>query len=711
MRVAPSAARENLNTGVRDARGATRAPLIAMLAITAIAAPAKAQFPTTPPPAMPLKAATFPPFREATLPNGMKLVLVESHEQPLISATLAFPAGSAYDPAGKEGTASFVATLLTKGAGARSAEEFSEAIESVGGSINAGNSKDFLTISASALTPNAGLAFEMLADAVMRPTFPATELELVRTQTLSALQLQLSSPSALASRFFEQSVYGKHPYGRQQTVAATKAITRDDLVAFQKARLRPGAALMVIAGDMNLATARTLIDKSFAGWTGAAPATVAFAPPPPRTSSEILLVNRPGSVQSTILVGNTTWTANDPQFYAALMGNRILGSGASSRLFNIIREQKSYTYSVGSGLSRPKGVGLFQASTDVRTEVTDSALVVLLEQLRLLGAQPVTSAELDMAKSAMVGSFPLTIETASQVAGAVANAKLLGLPADYLQTYRTRLAAVTPAQIQAAARRTIRPGAALIVVVGDGPKIYDKLKAIGPVRIVDVQGNPVAPGDLVAKAGALDVDASKLVARTDSFTVMVQGNPLGWRKTVLERAGSGFRFAQEMQISTAIQQSLVLLFNDKLQMESVKQMGKVQGMDVNVDVAYANGRAKGSSTTPTATGPKTIAIDTMLPAGAIDDNLLQAVMPALRWTPTSKWTVQAFSSATGAVQQLTLAVAGKESVTVPAGTFDAYRVDLSGGERGTTFYVSVAEPHRVLKISPVGAPIEFVLAK
>ncbi|HJU64407.1 MAG TPA: pitrilysin family protein, partial [Gemmatimonadaceae bacterium] len=577
------------------------------LIVGLVAAPAAlvaqtGDYPKSPPPAAPVKPASFPPFQEATLTNGVRLVVVESHEQPVLSVTLSVPAGSAYDARGKEGQAAMVAQLLTKGAGSRSAEEFAAAIEGVGGTVVSIANDDFLTLRADVLSPNAALAFDLMADAIVRPTFPQTELELLRTQTLTALQLEQSQPAALAQRYFARTLYGQHPYARRPTAASIRAITRQDLVSFQGARLRPAGALLVVAGDITLDSVRSLATAAFAAWTGGPAAAGAFATPPARTRSEILLVHRPGSVQSNILVGNTTFAPADPRYFAATMANRVLGGGADSRLFTILREQKGWTYGSYSQLSRPKGLGSFVASAEVRTEVTDSALVEMLAQLRKLGREPVPASELEAAKGALVGSFPLSIETATQVANAVSQAKLLGLPADYLRTYRTRLASVTPAQLQTAARAVIRPEASVIVVVGDGAKIYNGLSKVAPVRMVSVEGTPLTADDLVIKAAALDLDMGKLVARRDSFTVIVQGNPFGWQRSALEKTDSGFKYTDESVIGPIAQQTTVVTFTDKIEMGTVKQTGKVQGQDVKIDVTYAGGRAKGSAATPTPNG-------------------------------------------------------------------------------------------------------------
>jgi zinc protease len=230
---------------------------------------AQGTYPTTPPAPLPVRPAHLPPFQEATLANGVHLLVIESHRAPVVSMSLSFKAGAASDPAGKEGVAGIAAGLLTKGAGSRSADEISAAIEGVGGSIGAGAGTDFLTVGVDAPSPSAELAMGLLADAAARPTFPDKEVELARTQTLSGLQLQLSDPSAIAARTFARELYGKSAYARSATPASVKAITRADLVAFQQARLRPQGALLVVAGDITLARAKSLAEAALKGWTGA----------------------------------------------------------------------------------------------------------------------------------------------------------------------------------------------------------------------------------------------------------------------------------------------------------------------------------------------------------------------------------------------------------------------------------------------------------
>jgi len=689
-----------------------RLPLV-LAALAALPAPVLAQgYPTTPPPAGLVRPMPFPPFQEVRLANGLRMVLVESHKQPVLSVTLSFPAGDALDPEGREGLAAMVAGLLTKGAGSRSSEQFAAAIEGVGGTIGASTGNDFLTVAGYALAPEAPLVFALMADAVLRPAFPESEVELLRTQTLSALQLEQSQPGPIANRFLMRALYGSHPYARRATPASTRAITRDEIVAFQQSQLRPEGALLVVAGAITLPEARRLVETSFAGWTGRPPVAAAFPAPPARTGTDILLVHRPGSVQANLVVGNVTFPPTHPQQYAARIANQVLGGAADSRLFMILREQKGWTYGSYSSLGRPRGVGSFTATAEVRNAVADSALRELLAQLRRITTEPIPDAELEAARGALVGRFPLTVETVQQVATQVSNAILQGQAADYLATYRTRLAAVTAAQALEGARAAIRPDAAAIIVVGDATVLAGPLGAIAPLSVVGVDGTPIPRESLTAPAPAGPaLNLAALAATRDSFAVMFQGQALGWQVTELTRSAEGIRFVEETRIATFVQQRTEVAMDSAAELRSVTQRGQMQGTATAIDIAVSGGKATGSSATPQPpTGEiQTLAVDVAVPAGTLDDNTVTALTSAMPWAPGARFTLSVFGSGEGKVQPVTMAVTGTESVTVPAGTFEAYRVEMTGGSSPVTLFVTTAAPHQVVKIAPVGQPIEVVL--
>lgn len=702
---------------VRSTLLARRTGLVASAGVLAAAAaifapsPARAQFPTTPPPPAPIRPTQLPPIREATLPNGVHLLVVESHKLPVLSVNMAFRAGDFTDPFGKEGLAGMTAALLTKGGGSRTAEQVSQAIEGVGGSIGAGTGDDVLSVNVNGLSADKDLIFGLLGDAVARPTFDQKEVDLARTQILSVLRLQNSNPSAIGARIFNRALYGSLPYGKSATPASVQSITRDDILGFYRERLRPRGALLVIAGDIDLPTATRLANAAFKGWTGAPAAVPALGAPAAPGKTEIILVDRPSSVQANIIVGYPALTATDPRRYALTVADRVLGGGAHARLFTILREQKSWTYGAYSSLSDVRGVGDFTATVQARNEVADSALVELLSQMKRLRTEPISPREFEDAKNAITGSYPLDLETARQLAGAIASARLNGLPANYVTTYRNRIAAVTPAAVQAALKTVVRPNGALIVVVGDAGILHDRLAKIAPVRVVNPDGTPAVAAAAATVAAPPPIDASKLVASADSSTVLVQGNPFGTAVKEIQRSADSIMVTERVVLGPIMSQTTNITLGPKGEVRSLVQRGSVQGTPTKIDAVYSNGRVKGSATTVGQGGVKNVTFDTTVVAGTVDENAVSALIPALPWSKTAAFTVPVFSPGEGVAKTFTMKVTGTQSVTVPAGTFDTFVVEMSGGQVPVMLNVTTAQPFRVVKTTPVGTPLEIVLVK
>jgi zinc protease len=683
---------------------------VALAAAPAARAAAQDSFPARPPAPGPLSPLTFPAFGDTTLANGVNLVVIENREQPTVSMSLTFRGGASFDPAGKEGLAELVAELVTKGTPTRGAEQIAATIEGAGGQLSASSDADFLTISSNVLSDKLDLAVQLLADVTRNATFPVDELELARTRYLSNLQAQLAQPDVIAARAFAKEIYGTHPYGRRPTEASYKAITREDVRQFARTRLQPAGALFVIAGDVSLAQVRALFAKHFARWTGTAAVATPFPALPVKRTPDILLVHRPGSVQSNIIVGNPTMTPRDTNYYAARLAAHVLGGGTDSRLFLILREQKGWTYGAFAGLRRLRGMGYWEGTAEVRTAVTDSALKELLAQIHRIRTEVMPDSELTNAKGFLVGSFPRQIETPEQIASQVASVKRLGLPASYLETYRERLSAISPRRAQAAAANYFRRAGLTVVVVGDAQQVYDRLKAIAPVRLVAVEGAPLAIEDLSAPTGPVALDRTQLVTRSDSFRVVVQGNPMGIQVGTLH-ADSGVQ-VEATNIGGFLKQDTRVVFDTTdWSVKEVHQTGSVQGQQLQTDLVYAGGRVKGTAMTPQPTGPKTITVDTTVVAGTIDENALSVLLPALPLEAGKTLALNVFVSSQAAVIPASLKVSGPESVTVPAGTFDALRVDVTGLPQGIAMWVSIAAPRRVVKIAPVGTPVVIELVK
>ncbi|HEY8468359.1 MAG TPA: pitrilysin family protein, partial [Longimicrobiales bacterium] len=454
-------------TKIRTAIGTAAFATLALLAGTAPAWAQVARRKEAPPPPAPMRPVDFPEFHERTLKNGAKVIIVENHEQPVVSLQLLIGSGAKHDPAGKAGVASFTASLLDKGTATRTAEQIAETIDFVGGSLGASAGDDAIGVGASVLTEFLDTALVLVSDIVRNATFPEDELETERRRTLSGLQASLGQPQYLAERQFLREVYGEHPYGAMPSPESVRAITRDDLVSFHRTHFKPGNALFVVAGDVRPDDIVQRLERHFGGWTGAAPAKAAFPAPQPRSARELVFVHKPGAVQAVIRIGHLLPPATHPDWIALDVAQQILGGGTTGWFFQVLRQEKGYTYAAYADFEQQLEPGYFQAWAEVRNEVADSALAEFFRLITKLREGDFTAADLQTAKDAMTGSFPLQIETPQQVAQQIASARQLGLPNDYVATYRDKVAAITEADVRRAAQAHIHPDRAVVVVVGD----------------------------------------------------------------------------------------------------------------------------------------------------------------------------------------------------------------------------------------------------
>jgi zinc protease len=676
---------------------------LAVSAVLVAAAPVAAQTRQTPPPALPARPLAFPAFHETRLPNGMGLVVVENHTHPVANMYLLVRGGSSADTPAKAGTASLLGATLTKGTPTRTASQIAETIEATGGSLDGFSSSDFVGVSATVLPDQLPLAFELVSDVALRPAFPESEVETARQQAISSLRVAMGQPGSVASRRLTRELYGSHPYGIQQTPATVQSITAADLKAFHQRTFTPGNALLVVAGDVNRAQVEQMVRQRFGSWTGAA--TTAARPPalPTRARTGITLVHRPGSVQSSLRVGFPGVLPSDPDYYALVVMNHILGGGSEGRLFRVLRERHSWTYGAYSNLSRPAATGVLTATSDVRTEVTDSAMAELMSQMRALSTTPVSATELEDTKGFLIGSFPLQIETAAQVASQIATTRMLGLPVQNLLNYRERIAAVTASDIQRVARKYLTTDRAAVVVVGDAPKIIAGLERIAPVTLVDLEGQPLQRSALEApRASAERFDASRLRASTLTYRIMAQGNAVGTQTVTLARAGDAWTRTTAVTFGPLRQGSTSTWGAD---FAARSHSEKVEGpMTGEATVQLAAGRVKGQSSLPAQLGgAKTY--DVAAVPGMIFEGQAEAALAVADLAPGKTITLPVFRVNPGTVGSQTFKVVGAESVTVPAGTFPAFKVEATGGQQALTIWVRQEGLHVPLRYELQGAPV------
>jgi zinc protease len=437
---------------------------------------------------------TLPKSQETDLSNGVHLIVLEDHRTPLVSLQMIIDgAGGYYDPASIPGLAGFTATLMREGTTTKTSEQISEQLDRLAASVGvgAGLSSPFASVTGSGLTNNLDTVLALMADVLNNPSFPQAEIDRYKTRTRAGLMSQRSQPSFLAQERFSQAVYGTHPASRvSPTPAALDALNRDALVEFHKAHYVPDRAVLAVSGDITLAQAKEKAEAAFGSWKKSGAAIPATEDPAPIAGPSIALVVRPGSVQTTLLVGTQSIQRTDPDYDALTVGNRALG-GPFGRLFEHLREQKGYTYGANSGFSATRYRGTWNASTDVRTEVTDPALTDLMEEIRQMRDFPLGDKELSDMKRAIVAGFARSLESPAALLNNYVDSYTYKLPADYWEKYPARIEAVTAADIQRVAKKYWAPERLQIVAVGDRAKVEPALKKLGEIQIFDADGKPI----------------------------------------------------------------------------------------------------------------------------------------------------------------------------------------------------------------------------
>ena len=433
-----------------------------------------------PPRPLPAREATFPPYKVRTLPNGLQVIAVSHHEQPAVSLRLIVRVGGAQDPATKPGLASLAAALLDQGTTTRTAEQIANSIDSIGGAIGAGAGSDLTFVNAVVMKDSLNFALDLVSDVARNPAFAPQEIDRQRQQILSGLKVSYEDPDYIAGVVFDRLVYGFHPYGRPDTGTpqSIESITRDDLLAFHKAWFGANNAILAIVGDVTAEEAFAGADRAFGKWGN----SQVTAPKPhdlPQPTRRVVVVDRPGAVQTEIRAGNVALPRKHPDYLALDLAMKILGGEGGNRLHRVLRSERGLTYGASADVHALKDGGDIVAETDTRSETTAEALRLMVDEMWRLQRQRVEPRELADAQAYLTGNFPLTIETPSAIALQVLNAVFYGLDLNELQTFRERVNAITVDDIQRVAKLYLHPERLSIVLVGDASVFAKQLPGVG----------------------------------------------------------------------------------------------------------------------------------------------------------------------------------------------------------------------------------------
>lgn len=448
----------------------------------------------TRPPVLPAAPTLRVPAAQTTrLPNGLELIVVEMHEVPVVNIQLVIRAGSVRDPDDLPGLATFTATMLQQGAGTRGALEIAEEVAYLGARLSTSATYEYALASLQVPKRQLSAALDLMADVVLRPAFPDSEVARQRELRRTGILQIRDQPLAQANIAFPAIVFGpSHPYGRPAggTEASTALLSVERVRGFYGAYYRPNNARMLIVGDITPAEARQLLAQRFGAWARGTVPALPRATPRSAGARTFYLIDKPGAAQSVIRIGHVGIPRSSPDYAGLQVLNTILGGSFTSRLNNNLRETRGYTYGAGSGFAARRMAGPFVAQASVVTAKTDSSLIQFMIELRRIRDEPIPAEEVAKARAyialGLPGDFETTAATASQFLDLVVN----DLPLDWYNGYIRAVNAVTPAELTRLARQYINPDNFQIVVVGDRGQIEAGIRTIneGPIQLRDFWG-------------------------------------------------------------------------------------------------------------------------------------------------------------------------------------------------------------------------------
>jgi len=441
----------------------------------------------------------FPKLERTTLSNGLKVILAERHEIPVVDFRLLLDAGYAADQFASPGTARLTTSLLDGGTPTRNALQISAEEALLGAQIHASSNLDATTVSLSALKSKLDRSLDLYADLILHPTFPQADFLREQKQQIAAIQREQVSPFAMGLRVLPVLLYGSHhaygvPLTGSGTIASVEHMTRQDLVKFHDTWFKPNHATLIVVGDTTLAELKPELEKLFDGWqSGEIPAKNIGRVSDP-AKPEVYLMDRPGSLQSVILVGEVAPPRNNPDEIAIEAMNDILGGNFGARINMDLREDKHWSYGAQSVMIDARGQRPYLVFAPVQTDKTKESLAEIDKLMHgFLDGQPPTETELAKVQNTETLSLPGSRETMGEVANSIDTLVEYGLPDDYYEKYAGRVRALTLPEIEAAAKQVVRPDHLVWVVVGDRAKIEAGVRELnlGEIKLLNADGAPI----------------------------------------------------------------------------------------------------------------------------------------------------------------------------------------------------------------------------
>lgn len=453
------------------------------------------------PPVGPSPEISFPEVQQATLSNGLKVLLVERHTVPVVNFQLILDAGYAADQFARPGTAMLAMNMLDEGTTSRTALEISDALDRLGARLGTSSDLDVSMVYFSALRDRLDPSLELFADVVLHPSFPEADFQRLKQQQLVAIQREQTSPVQMAQRVFARLLYGEdHAYGLpltgSGTLASVQQITRDDLVRFHQTWFKPNHATLVVVGAISMQELQPKLEQLLAEWKPGDIPQKNIQDVPHQDHSAVYLIDRPGSEQSIIFAGHVAPPEANPHELAIKVMNTVLGGAFTSRINMNLREDKHWSYGARSMLMSARGPRPFIVYAPVQTDKTAPAMLEIKKELDHLvnGQNPIQPEELDKVQRNLTLRLPGRWETANAILNDLSYVVQFGWPLDYWRVYPKAVRALTLKDVNAIAREVLHPDRLVWVVVGDRSRIEDEIRqlGLGPVYLIDTEGKLLA---------------------------------------------------------------------------------------------------------------------------------------------------------------------------------------------------------------------------
>ena len=443
----------------------------------------------TPPAPGKARPVKLPTITEQTLPNGLLVVMAPLRNVPKIAGVLTLHVGTGTEADTHAGLAGLAARVANEGTATRTSKAIKEELRAIGGSLSVASDSDSTTVQAGALSEFTPRLLALMADVVAHPSYPEKEVALAKENLVQEIHDQRAQPGFLGNERFMKAVFGTHPYSYvAPDEKSMAALQRADLAAFAAKYYVPANAHLILVGDFDVADSLEADRRGVRSLEGGPEVPPTLPAPPRRDRREIYFVDRPGSMQSSIRIGNVTFPRKDKDYFALRTANMIYGGSFYSRLTRNIRESKGYTYSPFSTLDTRTYSGYFSAGAFVRNEVTGATLLEIFYELDRMRVLPVSDEELAAAKSFSMGNFAIELASQSGLAGRLNTVYLYDLDKTFMDDFRTQIESLTPAQIETAAAKHLDTYRQAVVIVGDWEKVKDQVTPFGTVTVYTPEG-------------------------------------------------------------------------------------------------------------------------------------------------------------------------------------------------------------------------------